>query len=165
MVVSCAEYGAMVCSCVAYGATVCSAGAAAITPVMAALLAEIVVRILMPWAPPPAAAIAWPSSAGGIVAGLVYVASLANSAGWAWITASSGANFCAFASCVAFACAVATTDGGIFCAVARTVGGIDCAVATTDGGTFWAAATTSGWLCAKASSGAYLADRAATCEP
>ena len=80
------------------------------------------------------------------------MASLANSAGWAWSTASSGANFCAFASCVAFACAVASTDGGIFCAVARTVGGIDCAVATTDAGTFWAAATTVGCALAKASS-------------
>src|SRR5215469_8576096 len=165
MVVSCAEYGAMVVSSAAYGATVFSAGAAAITPAMAALLAEIVVRIFMPLAPPPAALIAWAASAGGIVAGFWYVASLANSAGLAWITASSGANFCAFASCVAFACAVATTDGGIDCAAARTVGGIDCAVATTDAGTFWAAATTVGWLCAKASSCAYLVDSVATCAP
>ena len=74
-----------------------------------------------------------------------------NSAGWAWITASSGANFCAFASCVASVFTVARTDGGIFCAVARTVGGIDCAVAMTDGGTFWAAATTVGCAVAKAS--------------
>ena len=64
---------------------------------------------------------------------------MANSAGLAWITLSSGANFWAFASCVAFACAEASTDGGIFCAVARTFGGI-----------FWAVATTVGWLCAKA---------------
>ena len=90
---------------------------------------------------------------------------MANSAGWAEITASSGANFCAFASCVASARAVARTVGGIFCAVARTFGGIDCAVATTDAGTFWAAATTVGWACAKASSGAYLVDSAETCAP
>src|SRR6516225_2705602 len=115
MVFSCAEYGAMVVRSAAYGATVVSAGAAAITPAMAALLAAIVVRMPMPLAPPPAAAIAWPSRAGGILAGFVYAASWANSAGCAWITASSGANLTAFASGVALACAVASTDGGIFC--------------------------------------------------
>src|SRR5580693_6860826 len=72
-------------------------------------------------------------SAGAILAGLLYVASLANSTGLAWITLSSGANFTAFASCVASVFAVASTEGGIFCAVARTFGGIDCAVATTVG--------------------------------
>jgi len=71
MVFSCAEYGAMVFSCAEYGAMVFSAGAAAITPVMAALLAAIVVRMFIPLAPPPAALIAWPSSAGGIVAGFL----------------------------------------------------------------------------------------------
>ena len=74
-----------------------------------------------------------------------------NSAGLAWITASSGANFCAFASCVAFAFAVAMTDGGIFCAVAMT-----------DGGVFWAAATTAGWVVAKAISLLYVAAYVAT---
>src|ERR1700727_796745 len=97
MVVSCAEYGAMVCRSAAYGATVCRAGPTAITPVMAAWLAAIVVRMPRPLAPPPAALITWACSAGGIVAGFLYVASLANSAGLAWITASSGANFCALA--------------------------------------------------------------------
>ena len=81
---------------------------------------------------------------------------MANSAGCAWITASSGANFCAFASCVALACAVASTDGGIFCAAASTFGGIDDAVAMTGGGTFWAAATTSGCAVANAISLAYV---------
>ena len=71
MVVSCAEYGAMVVRSAAYGATVFSAGAAAITPAMAAWLAEIVVRICRPLAPPPAALIAWATSAGGIVAGFL----------------------------------------------------------------------------------------------
>jgi len=70
MVVSCAEYGAMVCRSDAYGATVCSAGATAITPLMAALFCEIVVNTATPVAPPPAALIARPSSAGGILAGL-----------------------------------------------------------------------------------------------
>jgi len=91
---------------------------------------------------------------------------LANSAGLAWITASSGANFCALARTVGgIDDAVATTVGGTDCAAARTVGGIDCAVATTGGGTFWAAATTVGWLCAKASSGAYLVASVDTCAP
>src|SRR5579862_6665520 len=133
IVVSWAEYGAMVFRSDAYGATVCSAGATAITPLMAALLAEIVSSIPRPLAPPPAAVIAWATSAGGILAGFVYAASLVNSAGLAWITASSGWNFCALASCVASVCAVARTDGGIFCAVAITFGGIDWAVATIVG--------------------------------
>src|SRR5256885_12593183 len=84
IVVSCAEYGAMVCRSVAYGATFCRSGATAITPLMAALLFAIVVRTPMPLAPPPAAAIAWPTSAGGILLGSVYLASWVNSAGWAW---------------------------------------------------------------------------------
>src|SRR5580692_10213417 len=126
MAVSCAEYGAMVCRSAAYGATVCSAGATAITPAMAALFAEIEVKMPTPVAPPPAALTAWATSAGGILAGLLYVASLANSTGLAWITLSSGANFTAFASCVASVFAVASTEGGIYCAVATTVG---CAVA------------------------------------
>jgi hypothetical protein len=58
MVFNCAEYGAMVCRSAAYGATVCSAGATAITPLMAALFAEIVVKMPTPVAPPPAALIA-----------------------------------------------------------------------------------------------------------
>ena len=70
------------------------------TPSMAALLALMVVRMPVPLAPPPAAATAWATSFGGIAAGLGYAASLANSAGWDWITASSGANFCALASWV-----------------------------------------------------------------
>src|SRR5512142_1562093 len=146
IVVSCAEYGAMVCRSVAYGATFCRSGATAITPLMAALLFAIVVRTPMPLAPPPAAATAWATSAGGICAGFVYLASWVNSAGWAWITLSSGANFCAFASCV-----------GTFCAMAVTFGGIDVAAAMTLDGTFLAAATTSGCACANASSVLYWA--------
>ena len=53
----------------AYGATVQS-GATAITPLMAALLAAMVARIEMPFAPPPAARSPG-RSAGGIVAGFV----------------------------------------------------------------------------------------------
>src|SRR6516162_8552783 len=71
MAASCVEYGAMVCRSDAYGTTVARAGAAAITPVMAALLLLMVVRIPTPFAPPPAAAIAWASRAGGILDGLV----------------------------------------------------------------------------------------------
>ena len=56
-----------------------------------------------------------------------------NSAGWAWITASSGANFCAFVSCTVSFFAMAMTSGGIFPAVAMTFGGIFCAVATMSG--------------------------------
>src|SRR5690349_25112659 len=133
---SCVAYGAMVCRSDAYGATFCRSGATAITPLMAALLAAIVVRVWMPLAPPPAAAIAWPTSAGGILLGSLYLASWVNSAGWAWITLSSGANFCASASCFASFCAMARTSGGIFCAVAVTFGGIFCAAAMTLGGTF-----------------------------
>src|ERR1700690_86301 len=96
------------------------------TPVMAALLALMVDRTARPLAPPPALS-AWATRLGGIVAGFLYVASLANSAGLALITASSGANFTAFASCVASVFAVARTDGGIFCAVAMTDGGTFCA--------------------------------------
>ena len=69
MVFSCAEYGAMVFRSAAYGATFCRSGATAITPLMAALFCEIVVSMATPLAPPPAAAIAWASSAGGILAG------------------------------------------------------------------------------------------------
>ena len=67
-----------------------------------------------------------------------------NSAGLAWITASSGWNFCAFASCVESFCARAITSGGTFCAAAITFDGIFCAVATT-----------SGWVVAKAISVLY----------
>ena len=70
MVVRFAEYGAIVFRSVAYGATVFSAGAAAITPRMAALLVLMVVRMPIPFAPPPAAATAWAARAGGILAGL-----------------------------------------------------------------------------------------------
>ena len=56
-----------------------------------------------------------------------------NSAGWAWITASWGANFCAFASWTPSVFTMVRTFGGIFCAEARTFGGIFCAVATTPG--------------------------------
>ncbi len=73
------------------------------------------------------------------------------------MTVSSGANFCAFASCVLYVAAVATTAGGIFAAVLVTAGGMAAAVASTDGGTFRASATTAGCCCAKASWGAYLA--------
>src|SRR5437762_1321768 len=82
-------------------------------------------------------ACAWFTSAGGILLGSLYLASWVNSAGWAWITLSSGANFCALASCVASFCTMARTSGGIFCAVAVTFGGIFCAAAMTLGGTFW----------------------------
>ena len=85
------------------------------------------------------------------------MASLVNSAGWAWITLSSGANFCALASCVPSFCAMARTSGGIFCAVAVMFGGIFCAVAMTFAGTFWAAATTWGCVVAKAISVLYWA--------
>src|ERR1700684_4670358 len=81
------------------------------TPEMAALLASMVVRIAVPLAPPPAAVTACATSLGGIAAGFVYVASLANSAGLAWITASSGANFPALASWTLYFVAVATTAG------------------------------------------------------
>ena len=40
------------------------------TPLIAGPLAPIVVRILVPVAPPPAAATAWASTFGGIAAGL-----------------------------------------------------------------------------------------------
>src|ERR1700733_11377845 len=99
MVVSCAEYGAMVCRSVAYGATVCSAGPTAITPLMAAWLAAMVVRTAIPFAPPPAAATAWACRAAGALPG-GKAASLVNSGG--------------------IFPAVAMTDGGIFCAVATT---------------------------------------------
>src|SRR6185437_14310384 len=134
-------YGAMVCRFDAYGATFCRSGATAITPLMASLLFAIVVSTPRPLAPPPAAAIAWATSAGGILLGSLYLASWVNSAGWAWITWSSVWNFCALASWVASFCAMASTSGGIFCAVAVTFGGIFCAVAMTLAGTFWAAAT------------------------
>ena len=123
--VSCALYGAMTFRSAAYGAMVCSCGPAAMTPLMAAWLAPIVVSTAIPLAPPPAAATACACRAG--LAGLA--ASLVNRAGWAAITASSGANFWALASC-----------GPSLDAVASTVGG-----------TFWAVATTAGWVWAKAS--------------
>src|SRR5882757_11232542 len=81
------------------------------TPLMAGPLALIVDRMASPFAPPPAAATAWAASFGGMAAGLGYAASLVNRAGLAWITASSGANFCALASCVLYCVAVATTCG------------------------------------------------------
>src|SRR5579872_607042 len=130
MVCSRAEYGAMVFRSLAYGATVCNAGPTAITPLMAAWLAAMVLRMVIPLAPPPAAATAWACRAAGALPG-GKAASLVNSAGFFWITSSSGANFVALASWVLSAVAVAITDGGIFCAVATTDGGIFCAVATT----------------------------------
>ena len=98
------------------------------TPLMAAWLAAIVVSTPSPLAPPPAAATACACRA--VLVG--SACSLANSAGWASITASSGANFCALASCTLSVVAVAITAGGIFAAVAVTVGGIAAAVAITD---------------------------------
>src|SRR5690242_19436840 len=132
---------------------------------MAALLAAIVVRTFRPLAPTPAAAMAWLTSAGGIEAGLLYLASWVNRAGWAWITASSGANLCALASCALSFCAMASTSGGIYCAVAVTFGGIFCAVAMTLAGTFWAAATTCGCVVAKAISLLYWVAYADTWAP
>src|ERR1700722_15106494 len=78
---------------------------------MAGPLALMGARMASPFAPPPAAATAWAASFGGMAAGFGEVASLANRAGLAWITASSGANFCALASCVLYRVAVATTCG------------------------------------------------------
>src|SRR5580698_3933141 len=147
MVVSCFEYGAMVVRSAAYGATVVSCGATAMTPLMAAWLAAIVPSTPSPLAPPPAAAIACACR----VLLLGSACSLVNRAGLASITASSGWNFCAFASCTLYVVAVAITAGGILAAVAVTVGGIAAAVASTVGGTFWASATIAGWLVANAS--------------
>src|SRR3984957_9308870 len=151
MVFSWAEYGAMVVRSAAYGATVCSCGPTAMTPLIAAWLAAIVESTLAPLAPPPAAATA--SACRVVLVGAALI--LANRAGWAWITVSSGANLTAFASCVLYVVAVASTVGGILAAVAVTVGGMAVAVAITDGGTFCASATTVGCACAKASWGAY----------
>src|SRR5487761_142340 len=128
----------MTCRSAAYGATVCSCGPTAMTPLMAAWLAAIVVSTPRPLAPPPAAAMACACRAGLEGA----AASLVNRAGWAWITVSSGANFTAFASWVLYVLAVARTVGGIFAAVLVTVGGMAAAVASTVGGTFCASATT-----------------------
>src|ERR1700689_914878 len=97
-------------SCVAYGVSVLSCGATAMTPSMAALLAEMVVRIPRPLVPPPAALTAAAASAGGMVAGFLYVASLVKSAECAWSTASSGANFTALPSCTESFVARATTE-------------------------------------------------------
>ena len=58
MVFSWAEYGAMVFRSPAYGATVCSCGPTAMTPLIAAWLAAIVLSTPRPLAPPPAAATA-----------------------------------------------------------------------------------------------------------
>src|SRR5579859_815378 len=151
MAVSWVEYGAMTFRSAAYGATVASCGAAAMTPLMAAWLAPIVPSTASPLAPPPATAIACACRA--LLVG--SACSLANRAGWASISASSGANFWAFASCTLSAVAVAITAGGIFAAVAVTLGGMDVAVAITAGGTFCASATMSGWAEANASWVAY----------
>src|ERR1700733_7774812 len=98
-------------SCAVYGWRVASCGAAATTELIAAWLAEIVVSTASPLAPPPAAAIAWLTSLGGIVAGFVYLASWVNSAGFAWMTASSGGDFVAAAICAWYLVAVATIAG------------------------------------------------------
>src|ERR1700735_2850093 len=95
----------------AYGLSACSCGATEITPSIGPLLFWMVVRMVRPLAPPPAAAMAWLTSLGGIVAGLEYVASLANSAGFASSTASSGASLCALASCTLYFSAAAMTFG------------------------------------------------------
>ena len=58
---------------------------------MAAWLAPMVVTAATPLGPPPAAATAWACRA--LLDGSAF--SLVNKAGWAWMTASSGANFCA----------------------------------------------------------------------
>src|ERR1700733_4298513 len=84
------------------------------TPVIAALLSLIVVRTWVPLAPPPAALIAWLIRLGGIEAGLVYVASLVNSAGLASITVSSGLNFAALAIWTLYLMAVATICGWVW---------------------------------------------------
>ena len=147
MVDSWVEYGAMVVRSAAYGATVVSCGPTAMTPSMAAELAPIVVSTASPLAPPPAAAMTCPCRV--LLVGAA--SSLANRAGLASITASSGANFCAFASWTLYLVAVAITAGGILPAVAVTVGGILAAVASTAGGTFCASATIAGWLVANAS--------------
>src|ERR1700728_2350558 len=104
----------------AYGATVCSCGPTAITPLIAALLAAIAASTPRPLVPPPAAATACACRV--VLVGSAF--SLANRAGLAWITVSSGANFTAFASWVLYVVAVASTVGGILAAVAVTVGGM-----------------------------------------
>src|SRR6516165_8353286 len=88
-----------------------SCGATAITPLIAALLVLITVRIWTPVAPPPAAATACAASFGGTAAGVGQVASLVNRTGLAWITASSGANFFALAICAWSLVAMATIRG------------------------------------------------------
>src|ERR1700677_2581411 len=153
IVFSWAEYGAIVFRSDAYGATLVSCGATAMTPLMAAWLAPIVVSTPSPLAPPPAALMACACRV--VLDGSAF--SLANSVGLASITASSGANFCAFASWTLYVVAVVSTAGGIFAAVAVTVGGIAAAVASNVGATFCASATTAGWDCAKASWEAYVA--------
>src|ERR1700729_2118630 len=105
------------------------------TPVIAAWLAAMVVRMPTPVAPPPAAATAWACSAGGILPG-GNAASLVNSAGLAWMTFSSGANFTALPSCVASVVAVAITAGGIFWAVATMPG---CVLAKASWVLYWVA--------------------------
>ena len=83
---------------------------------MAAWLALMVASTCWPVAPPPAAAMAWAASFGGIFDGSGKAASLVNSAGLAWITFSSGANFCALASCTLSFWASATMSA---CSVAK----------------------------------------------
>src|SRR3981081_4502821 len=147
MVFSWAAYGVMVGRSPAYGATVCSCGPTAMTPLIAALLAAIVLSTPRPLAPPPPAATACACRV--VLVGSAF--SLANRAGWAWITVSSGANFTAFASCVLYVVAVASTGGGLWGPWAVPVRRMAAAVAITDGGPFCASAPTAGRSCPKAS--------------
>src|ERR1700722_15520245 len=110
----------MVVRSAAYGWTVCSCGPTAMTPLIAASLAAMVLSTARPLAPPPAAATACACRAGLVGSAL----SLVNRAWWVSITSNSGANFCAFASWVLYVVAVLSTDAGILAAVAVTVGGM-----------------------------------------
>src|ERR1700727_1096542 len=114
----------------ANGATVCSCGATAMTPLMAVSLALIVVSVPMPLAPPPAAATACACRA--VLVG--SACSLVNKAGCASITASSGANFCAFASWVLYWLGGGGTHGGILAPGAPATGGVGGAGGTPPGG-------------------------------
>src|SRR5215469_4001582 len=95
----------------AYGCSGSSWDWTATTFSMSALWAWMLNRMFTPLLPPPAAATAWLSSRGGILAGLLYVASLVNRAGCACSTANSGARLCSMRSWGLYFCAVAMIAG------------------------------------------------------
>src|SRR5215469_9280505 len=95
----------------AYGCSGSSWDWTAATDWISALWAWMLSRMARPLAPPPAAARASLSSLGGILAGLLYVASLVNRAWCACSTANSGARLCSMRSWGLYFCAVAIIAG------------------------------------------------------